>query len=108
MSGWSERVVSISAVKRLPSAPHTEEDRIIWCELMARLYKRHWQVSREADRCDAALMYEMQRYRSFGEIGPLPGMARLPHDPYPYAGGVKLGRFDEWCLELEMDKGDIT
>ena len=49
-------------MKPLPVAPHTEDDRIIWCELMRRLFKRHWAVSRESDRRDADMMLIAQRW----------------------------------------------
>jgi hypothetical protein len=90
-----------------PAARWTEEDADIWVRLLKRwgLYRYavalHW--SQGQDKRDAELMYEMQRYRSFGYIGPLPAMAKLPHDPYPYAGGVRLGRKREWEEEVAAD-----
>lgn len=55
--------------------------------------------TRICDHRDADLMWQAQRSRGFGEFGYLPTLAQLPHDPYPYVGGIKLGRRANWEVE---------
>jgi hypothetical protein len=56
------------------------------------------------DRRDAMLMFRAQLERRYGEIGWVPVMAPANIDPYPHAGGVRLGRRGEWLAQVDLDR----
>jgi hypothetical protein len=99
-------------MKPLPAAPLAGHDEAIFKDRFRRRSMR-WDIwieqrGMEGDRRDAELMYQAQRDRSFGVIGYMPTLAKVPHDPFPYTGGVKLGYLARWRAECMLDVYDET
>jgi hypothetical protein len=92
-----------------PAITFTEEDRLIWRQIeWYSIGTDGMYAYRAAGRRDAELMYQAQRDRSFGVIGYMPILAKVPHDPFPYTGGVKLGYLARWRAECMLDIYDET
>jgi hypothetical protein len=94
-------IVTYSARRAL-----TKDDWYVWARYIvgnARTPVGLWMLSIKSDRRDWELMRSAQTHRAYGEIGWLPTMAPASSDPYPYAGGVRLGRREEWVSCLYLD-----
>lgn len=93
--------------QRTPTAPLTDEDWSIWWERPG--YGSNptlWVTWNGGDQRDANIMYEAQRERKFGAIGWMPALAPGSADPFPYTGGVLLGRRGEWLANIDFHSTD--
>jgi hypothetical protein len=94
--------------KSLPGLHLTDEDYDIWLTWSVIDNGEFFCSCRASDRRDADQMYHAQRSRAYGHIGILPTLVELPHDPYPYQGGVVLGKQSEYEMELARESEMIV